>query len=449
MTIKSKISLFVSIFFSVLFGLIALFIISSFSEFRKDEFKERLKEEALTTIKLLVEVKEVDEDILKIIDQNTINQLYNEKTLIFNKHHTLIYSSLDNMKIQWSTTDFEFLKKNKEFFKRSGDYEIYGIYYDSNQDDYFALVSANDNYGKRKLNYLIYLIVGAYVIFLIITWVFTFFMIKQQLKPLDFLLHKIKHINDLNSLQPIDTQQNSLNEIDLIGQEFNFMMNRITDIYNKQKEFTAHVSHELRTPLLRMSAQIENRLRICNEPEKIYYNNMLFDIKQVNELLHGLLLLTRQEVQAVPENETIRIDEVLYNAIERIVKDIPDIVVDFDIPLIPTDETIFTIHANAVLLETAFVNLLKNAYLYSHNQRVIVNLLVKHQKPSLVFQNNGPLIPEQEQSRLFQPFMRGENAQKQKGLGLGLAIVQRILNSAHIHIQYSHENDLNTFILFF
>lgn len=79
MTIKSKISFYVSIVSTLLFGVVCLGIITLFSSFRKQEFEARLNEKALTAIKLLIDVKEVDNNLLKIIDQNTINRLYNEK----------------------------------------------------------------------------------------------------------------------------------------------------------------------------------------------------------------------------------------------------------------------------------------------------------------------------------------------------------------------------------
>ena len=96
MTIKSKISLYISIIFTILFGMICLLVITLFSDYRKQEFKERLREKAYSDIRLLVEVKEVSETLLKIIDQNTINELYSEKTLIFDGNFKLIYSSLDD-----------------------------------------------------------------------------------------------------------------------------------------------------------------------------------------------------------------------------------------------------------------------------------------------------------------------------------------------------------------
>ena len=101
MTLKNKISFLISLVFSILFAIAAFIIFYLFSNFRKVEFESRLKEKAFSSIKLLVEVAQVDRQLLKIIDQNSINKLYDEKTLIFDSSYQLIYSSLDDAKIKW------------------------------------------------------------------------------------------------------------------------------------------------------------------------------------------------------------------------------------------------------------------------------------------------------------------------------------------------------------
>ncbi|NMH27944.1 hypothetical protein [Flavobacterium silvaticum] len=86
MTLKRKVAINISIAFSVLYGLLALLIYISFSSFRKDEFRNRLEDKAQTTIRLLFEIRQIDRQLLRLIDQNTINKLYNEKTLVFDKN---------------------------------------------------------------------------------------------------------------------------------------------------------------------------------------------------------------------------------------------------------------------------------------------------------------------------------------------------------------------------
>lgn len=449
MTIKSKISFYISIIFTLLFGLICAIIIFIFSDFRKQEFEERLNEKAINTIKLLIEVKEIDNEILKIIDKNSINQLYDEKTLIFDENFNLIYSSLDDTKIKWTKSDLLYLKNHKSFLKKDKDHEIYGFFYDTNQKDYYALISANDNYGKRKLNFLIYLLIGAYFLFTITTWFLTFYIIKKQLIPLENFHKKISEINDLNLEVTLESKQNSKNEISLLSNEFNFMMNRISDAYQKQKEFTAQASHELRTPIARISAQLENQIQAEDEKNKIIFKSLFSDIEQLKELINSLLILSKIDSKNNEKTEKTRVDETLYNSFEKIKKLFPDFKINFSMT---DDEQLFDkleINGNSKLIEIAFTNLLKNAYLYSDQKLVNVAITIHNHQMVLSFTNSGKTLSDEEVKTLFQPFMRGSNAKNTNGLGLGLRIVSRILQVSGYTISYKKETNLNTFIILF
>ena len=449
MTIKSKISLYISILFTVLFGVICIALISLFSNFRKQEFEERLNEKAVNTIKLLIEVKEFDSKLLKIIDRNSINQLYDEKTLIFDQHYKLIYSSLDDTKIKWTTKDLDYLKKNKSFFKKDNNNEIYGFFYDTNEKDYYALISANDNYGKRTLNFLIYLLIGAYLFFTTITWLLTLYIIKKQLNPLQLFHKRISTINDLNLDVTLETNKNSKNEISLLSTEFNFMMSRISDAYQKQKEFTAQASHELRTPIARISAQLENQIQNADEKNKAVLKTIFSDIDQLNELINSLLILSKIESNNSATIEKTRVDEALYDSIQKINSLFKDFKINLSLEESDTLFDLLEINGNQKLLEIAFSNLLKNAYLYSDEKWVNVEIKTQDDKLILEISNAGKTLSETERNNLFQPFMRGENARNTNGLVLGLRIVNRILNAYGYSITYIPGNNLNTFRITF
>lgn len=445
MTIKSKISFYISILFTILFGVVCIIIITLSSNFRKQEFEERLNEKAVNTIKLLTEVKQFDKNLLKIIDQNTVNQLYDEKTLVFDEDFNLIYSSLDDTKIDWTIEDLEYLKKNKSFFKKHDTNEIYGFFYDTNYKDYYALVSANDNYGKRKLNFLIYLLIGAYLFFTALTWILTFYIIRKQLIPLQNFHKKISEINILNLETSLETESDSKNEINLLSNEFNFMINRISDAYQKQKEFTAQASHELRTPIARISAQLENQLQNTDEKTKAVLKTIFSDIDQLNELINSLLILSKIDSKNSKSIEKTRVDEALYESIQKVNTQFKD----FKINLIfDESETLFDlleINGNQKLLEIAFSNLLKNAYLYSDDKTAKVEIKIEEGRLVLKISNSGKTLTSTEQKNLFQPFMRGKNALKSNGLGLGLRIVNRILNVYGYTIRYTSTENSNTF----
>lgn len=438
MTLKNRISLLVSLLFTILFGLASTVIFVLYSNFRKEEFRDRLEIKALSNIKLLVNVKEVDDQLLKMIDQNSINKLYDEKTLVFDSHFKLIYSSIDDAKIDWSVDDLKYLKKHKTFFKQQGDYEVYGVFYDTKDRDFYALISATDDYGKRKLLFLRYTLIISYVFFTCICWVLTSLMVKKAINPLSIFHQKIKNINENNLDTRVESKSNK-NEIDLIANEFNFMMDRIEVSYQKQKEFTAHASHELRTPLSRITSQIENTIA---DPEtsakgKTFLNTILSDVNHLSELIHSLLVLSKIDTNTAANDEIQRMDEILFSAIENLNKTFPDFVILFEIEESDNLDTALEINGNKSLLEIALSNVLKNACVYSDNKQAKVKISTQKNHLIISVLNTGKTLSENEQKNLFQPFMRGENSKGTSGFGLGLRIVNRILILHNAKIRYS------------
>jgi two-component system sensor histidine kinase ArlS len=444
MTLKNRISLLVSLLFTILFGLASTVIFILYSNYRKEEFRDRLEIKALSNIKLLVNVKQIDNQLLKIIDQNSINKLYDEKTLVFDSNYKLIYSSIDDAKIKWSVDDLKYLKKNKTFFKQQGDYEVYGVFYDTNDRDFYALISATDNFGKKKLLFLRYTLIVSYLFFTCLCWIITSFTVKKLMNPLNSFHQKIKNINENNLDTRIESKSNK-NEIDLIANEFNFMMDRIEVSYQKQKEFTANASHELRTPLSRITSQIENAVADPKtSPEnKSFLTNILADVNQLTELINSLLILSKVDTNRGENTEIHRMDEILFSAIENLNKSFPDFVILFEIEENENLDTALEIKGNKNLLEIALSNVLKNACVYSDNKQATVKISADDHHLILSVSNTGITLSEEEQKNLFQPFMRGENSKGTTGFGLGLRIVQRILTLHKATISYSVSN-INT-----
>jgi len=438
MTLKNRISLVVSSLFTILFGLASTLIFVLYSNFRKEEFRDRLEIKALSNIKLLVNVKQLDDQLLKMIDQNSINKLYDEKTLIFDSNYKLIYSSIDDAKINWSIEDLKYLKKHKTFFKQQGDYEVYGVFYDTNEKDFYALISATDDYGKRKLLFLRYTLVISYIFFTCICWVLTSFMVKKAMSPLRTFHQKIKNINENNLDTRIKSKSNK-NEVDLIANEFNFMMDRIEISYEKQKEFTAQASHELRTPLSRITSKIENTIAdsITSDKAKSFLKTILLDINQLTELINSLLILSKIDNKNHEDQEAHRIDEILFSAIENLNKAFPYFVILFEIEESENLDTALEIKGNKNLLEIAISNVLKNACVYSNNKQAKVIISTQDDYLMISVLNTGKTLSENEQKNLFQPFMRGENSKGTSGFGLGLRIVNRILTLHNAKIIYN------------
>ena len=119
---------------------IIIYLVSA--TYRREEFYERLKNKARTTVRFLIEVNEVDRKLLKIIDRNTLTALIDEKVLIFDARNRLIYASVDDQVIHYQAALLNEVRQNKEVETFSGPNELVGLLYRQKGQDLVVLASA-------------------------------------------------------------------------------------------------------------------------------------------------------------------------------------------------------------------------------------------------------------------------------------------------------------------
>lgn len=438
MNLKQRFSFFFSFLFSVLLATVMFTIYYLFDNFRQQEFRDRLSEKAETTVKLLVEVKEVDNQLLKIIDRNSINRLYNEKVIVFDNNMDLIYNSIDDININWTKSDLARIRREKEVFKRGKQYDLLGLHYNLKNNDYYVLVSAADRYGDTKLEYLKYILLFAFLFSTIVVWLLSFYLSKRSLRPLDRVRKEIQEVTDKNLNKRLEVPGND-DEIMALLNSFNQMMDRIDHAYQRQKEFTGNASHELRTPVAKILAQLENVLQDDKVPDAIRttLRSVTEDVSQLSEIITSLLLLS--EIDS-PEGKAalrkIRLDEVIFSAASRVSGLNKDFRLQFEIESNDADINL-EIQGDEVLLQIAFINLLRNAYLYSDNKSVKCVLSQREGYIQIILTNTGPTPDIQDTSVLFNTFSRGSNIHNVAGSGIGLSIVKRILHYHKAAISYN------------
>jgi signal transduction histidine kinase len=449
MSFKRRLSILISVLLSILFILGALSVEVLYSEFRKDEFKRRLEEKALTYVKLLIDVKEVDSKLLRIIDKNTVGKLYEEKIVIFDKDWKNIYLSPNSENFKITQSEKRLLEVTKKIYKDQSGIEIIGIEYVTSGVKYFVFVEANDQYGKRSLEYLIVLLVFSTIILSVSGWFLATFMVNQVLKPMKVLHEKVSKINEGDLHERIAVKSNSKNEIDLLSKEFNLLLGRIEKAYQRQKMFTSHASHELKTPISRIVLQLENLMKQVNFEQEDRVKEIIKQTIDINRLIDSLLILAKIEDRNNIEFNKERIDELIFLVIEDIKLEFVDCKIEFEIEENPRIYDSLEILMNPSILKIALLNLFRNACLYSNTKLVKLRLFIDRNQLKLSIINDGICLDEEDQGLIFQQFGRGKNSNLKPGNGLGLVIVRRIVDHHSFQILYSAHNDVNQFTIIF
>lgn len=452
MSLKRKIALTISIAFSLLFGMVMAVIYLSFNDFRRDEFKERFRQRLEFTTHFISKSKDFEEEAPVFFNENSDNILLNETILIFNQKKELVYSTIKDRNVTWDTTMLKELDRKKIIYTEKTVPEIYAALRNINGENYYILTSAFDTNGKSKLGYLKYLLVTAYVMSTLLIGFFSYYFVEKFLHPLEDLNKEISEVTAHKLTKQIPVQ-NSNDEISVLAKSFNTMIARLNDVFQSQKDFTASASHEIRTPITRMAFQLENLIKFEeHSPETLSsLRQIQRDVYQLSDLTNSLLLLTKfdkENIQTIYEE--VRIDEVIFEAFEGVEKSYPDLKMDFLITEETSENAFLTISGIQSLLVIVFINLFKNAAIYSDSAEVKVLITETNENLAVEVISHGETISEEEQSKLFEAFMRGNNTQNIAGSGLGLRIVKRILEYHNAKIVYSSPAEhVNTFSIVF
>lgn len=400
------------------------------SNYRKKEFYGRLKEKAITTAKLLIEVNEVDEKLLKIIDRNTVTTLPEEKIIVYNYENKKLYDSAEEINMPVSEKVLDEIRLEEEIWFSKEEKEIMGILYSDRYNRFVIVASGYDKFGKSKLNNLRLVLISGLLVSIILSLLAGWFFSGRAMSPISNIIKEVDKIS-ISSIGSRVNEGNGKDELAQLAITFNHMLDRLEEAFELQKSFVSNASHEMRTPLTVITGQIEVALinqRKIKEYEKIL-KSLLEDIRSLNKLSNGLLNLTQagldpSKLKFLP----LRIDELLWECEEDIKRSNPDynIVIGFD-EIGEVDESLFMINANEQLLKTAISNIIENGCKYSPDKKVTVSLSIADNSIYLYFKDNGIGIPEEELSKIFEPFHRANNAKSHKGHGIGLSLTKKII----------------------
>lgn len=434
-----------SLLFTVFLAIALLIVYFSFADFRKDEFYRRLKDRALTTFKLLIEVDQVDQELLKLIDRNTLNSLYNEKVIIY-EGYQVIYISIDDIKLQHDASLLAQAKLEGEIFTTKGADELVAMHVQQNNKEYTILAEAFDKYGRRKMRFLKWVIIIVYFSGLIIGWTATYFFVKKVIAPLESLKSNLHNINSA-SLGIRLNEEGQGDEVNSLAANFNQMLERLQQSFSIQKDFVHYASHELRTPLTAMIGITENALGQNLQPRQ--YQQALEQLYHQQQNLTGitnsLLLLSDYKIVTEREYPSVRLDELLFRSVEIIQALFPDALIEVNLEGSASSEELLMVNANEPLLSMAFNNLLKNALQYSIDKRAMVIVrFIEHEK-AVIFKNAGEPLLAEEARMIFTPFYRASNASMIKGSGLGLPLVKQIAELHKATIGYNWEDGFTVF----
>lgn len=282
-------------------------------------------------------------------------------------------------------------------------------------------VQVYNNKADYKRNSLIITVLLA-----LLGGVVTYFISGHALRPIREFSDKIEEVQAQN-LSDSRIEENNVKELNQLGISYNKMLERLSDAFEIQRQFTANAAHELRTPLALMQVQLDlynSATHPGNDADTLQTIKM---VTEQNDKLNRMVktLLDMSELQSVGRDDKIILDAI----VEEVLADLEPLAVEKNIKLIGKCEDA-TMIGSDILIYRLVYNLVENAIKYNHPLgQVTVTAYQRNKHVYLSVEDTGSGIPKELRERVFEPFFRVDKSRSRElgGVGLGLALVHEIV----------------------
>ena len=301
--------------------------------------------------------------------------------------------------------------------------EIYISIPDDKWDEFADKFSVQvyNNKADYKRNSLIITVLLA-----LLGGVVTYFISGHALRPIREFSDKIEEVQAQN-LSDSRIEENNVKELNQLGISYNKMLERLSEAFEIQRQFTANAAHELRTPLALMQVQLDlynSASHPGNDADTLQTIKM---ITEQNDKLNRMVktLLDMSELQTVGRDDKIILDAI----VEEVLADLEPLAVEKNIKLIGKCEDA-TMIGSDILIYRLVYNLVENAIKYNHPLgQVTVTAYQRNKHVYLSVEDTGSGIPKELRERVFEPFFRVDKSRSRElgGVGLGLAFVREIV----------------------
>ena len=325
--------------------------------------------------------------------------------------------------------------KNKKF-----------LYYDTrleNEDNWIRGIYPLSKVQKEmELLWSIAIILCA--LFIIFVVIFGYRIIKNAFKPVKQISDTALEIKKSKDFSNRINLESGYDEIHKMASTFNEMLDTVEEVFIHEKQFSSDVSHELRTPITVILAQSDYALQYSDSLEDAKESLEVINrhAKRMSNLINQIMELSKLERQKEIEKERLN----LSNLVVQLLEDYKPLLESRNLNLIYNVEKDIRIQGNKVMLERVFLNILMNAVKFTKTN-VEVSLTRNDKIAILKIRDDGIGISEENKKFIWERFFQvndSRNKEENKGSGLGLSMVKKIVDLHSATIDLESELDLGT-----
>ena len=314
------------------------------------------------------------------------------------------------------------------------------LYYDTRLQDEDDWIRGIYPLGKvqKEIETFWNIAIALSVLFIIFVVIVGYRIIKNAFKPVKQISNtalEIKRSKDFSNR--IELEDSNDDEIHKMASTFNEMLDTVEEVFIHEKQFSSDVSHELRTPITVILAQSDYALQYSDTFEEAKESLEVINrhAKRMTNLINQIMELSKLERQKEIEKEKIN----LSNIVLQLLEDYKPLLESKNLNLVYNVEKDLRIQGNKIMLERVFLNILMNAVKFTKTN-IEVSLTREDKTAVLKIRDNGIGISEENKKFIWERFFQvndSRNKEENKGSGLGLSMVKKIvdLHSATIDLE--------------
>lgn len=258
----------------------------------------------------------------------------------------------------------------------------------------------------------------------IVSAAIAYFVSGQALKPLRKLSQQAEKI-DQDSISDIRLNEDTVKEFRQLSVSVNLMLDRLSESFATQRQFSGNAAHELRTPLAIMQTKLElfaaEHKNMEGDTAELV-RSQAEQLDRLSKLVHTLLEMSN--LSSAPRSERIELAPL----VEEIITDLTPLASQNDITMEQDCDNVVITGSDALIYRLVF-NLIENAVKYNRRGGSVSVSVHKENNDVVVrVSDTGCGIPEEYRESIFQPFFRVDKSRSRQmgGVGLGLALVHEI-----------------------
>lgn len=258
----------------------------------------------------------------------------------------------------------------------------------------------------------------------IVSAAIAYFVSGQALKPLRKLSQQAEKI-DQDSISDIRLNEDTVKEFRQLSISVNLMLDRLSESFAMQRQFSGNAAHELRTPLAIMQTKLElfaaEHKNMEGDTAELV-RSQAEQLDRLSRLVHTLLEMSN--LSSAPRSDRIELSPL----VEEIITDLTPLASQNDITMEQDCDNVVITGSDALIYRLVF-NLIENAVKYNRRGGSVSVSVHKENSDVVVrVSDTGCGIPEEYRESIFQPFFRVDKSRSRQmgGVGLGLALVHEI-----------------------